>query len=253
MKITVINGTEKRGVTYKLKEKFLERFKTTADITEYYLPKDCPGFCAGCASCCAKGEETCKDFTYIQIIERSLLTADLIVMASPAYVMHVPGAMKSFLDRFAYRWMSHRPASEMFGKRAVIITQCLGAGARSAAKDIKHSLSWWGISKIGVFTGALLSGIEWTDLPEKRRRKFLKKIDGLSYRFFKIDYSKPAHTNFVTKFKFLLCRLIQKKLYGNNSDYTDAKYWHDQGWLDNVRPWHKTIKNYDYMTVAKKQ
>ncbi len=27
------------------------------------------------------------------------------------------------LDHFGYRWMSHRPAKEMFGKRAVIITQ----------------------------------------------------------------------------------------------------------------------------------
>lgn len=63
--------------------------------------------------------------------------------------------MKAFLDHFAYHWLPHRPIPEMFEKRAVIITQCLGAGAKSAAKDIKHSLSWWGVSKIGIFTGAL--------------------------------------------------------------------------------------------------
>ena len=40
MKITVINGTEKHGVTYRLKEIFLENFRTNAEITEYYLPKD---------------------------------------------------------------------------------------------------------------------------------------------------------------------------------------------------------------------
>ena len=44
MKITVINGTEKHGVTYKLKETFLETFRDKADITEFYLPKDGPGF-----------------------------------------------------------------------------------------------------------------------------------------------------------------------------------------------------------------
>ena len=47
----------------------------------------------------------------------------------PAYVFHTTGAMKAFLDHFAYRWLPHRPAPEMFGKRAVILTQCLGAGA----------------------------------------------------------------------------------------------------------------------------
>ena len=40
--------------------------------------------------------------------------------------------MKAMLDHFGYRWMPHRPAKEMFGKRAVIITQCLGAGGKWA-------------------------------------------------------------------------------------------------------------------------
>lgn len=42
MKITVINGTEKHGITYRFKEAFLEEFKDNSEITEYYLPKDCP-------------------------------------------------------------------------------------------------------------------------------------------------------------------------------------------------------------------
>ena len=45
MKITVINGTEKKGVTHRLKEIFLEPFRGDAEITEFYLPKDGPGFC----------------------------------------------------------------------------------------------------------------------------------------------------------------------------------------------------------------
>lgn len=84
MKITVINATEKRGVTYRLKEMFLAEFKNKANITEYYLPKDCPNFCVGCTNCILKGEKACKDAEYIERIDRSLLEADLIVMTSPA-------------------------------------------------------------------------------------------------------------------------------------------------------------------------
>lgn len=239
MKIAVINGTEKRGVTYKLKEIFLERFRTDAEITEYYLPQDCPDFCKGCASCCIKGENTCKDFAYVRRIEKSLLEADLIVMTSPAYVMHATGAMKTLLDHLAYRWLPHRPAAEMFGKRAVVVTQCLGAGAKTAARDIKHSLSWWGISKIGIFTGALMSDINWDKLPEKRRKKLSEKVCKLSEKFSKINYSKPARTKPVTKIKFAFCRLLQKKLFANDPEYTDAVYWNNQGWLGKARPWHK--------------
>ena len=109
MKITVINGTEKHGVTYRLKEIFLETF-SDADITEFYLPKDCPNFCIGCTRCILKGESTCKDVNKISVITKALLKADLIVMTSPAYVMHTTGAMKALLDHLAYLWMPHRPA-----------------------------------------------------------------------------------------------------------------------------------------------
>ncbi len=237
MKITVINGTEKHGVTYRLKEIFLSEFKQTADIVEYYLPKDCPDFCIGCTSCILKGEDHCKDADKISVIETSLIEADLIVMASPAYVFHTTGAMKAFLDHFAYRWMPHRPAPEMFTKRAVILTQCLGAGARSAAKDIKHSLSWWGISKIGVFTGALMGDIVWDKLSAKKQAELTGKVKKLSKKFSHINYANPAHTNLITRIKFSFCRAMQKSLHKADPEYLDGKYWAQHGWLDDIRPW----------------
>lgn len=236
MNITVINGTEKHGVTYRLKEVFLSDFRGKASITEYYLPKDCPNFCNGCVSCIVKGEGACKDAEYIKRIEKSLLEADLIVMTSPAYVFHTTGAMKALLDHFAYRWMPHRPAPEMFGKRAVIITQCLGAGAKSAAGDIKHSLSWWGISKIGVFSGALMGDIVWERLSQKKRTELTRKVKRLSQRFLRIDYTKPAHTGLITKAKFFVCRMVIT-LHKNDPEYLDGRYWSEQGWLGKVRPW----------------
>ena len=60
MKITVINGTEKHGVTYRLKEIFLSEFKEKADITEYYLPKD------------FKGKHTKVKFLFCRLIQKSL-------------------------------------------------------------------------------------------------------------------------------------------------------------------------------------
>ncbi len=237
MKITVINGTEKHGITYKLKELFLENFVSIAEISEFYLPKDCPSFCMGCTNCFSQGESTCKDFAYVNAIEKSLLQADLIVMTSPAYVMHVTGAMKTLLDHFGYRWMPHRPATEMFGKRAVIITQCLGAGAKYTAKDIENSLSWWGISRIGMFESALMNDIIWNNLPEKKRKKMANGINRLARKFAKIDYSKPATTKLTVKIKFAFCRLIQKQLRKNGVVGTDNEYWLANGWLGKNRPW----------------
>lgn len=237
MNITVINGTEKHGVTYRLKEMFLEEFRDKANIMEYYLPRDCPNFCVGCTNCTSKGESSCKDAEYIEKIDKSLLETDLIVVTTPAYVFHATGAMKALLDHFAFRWLLHRPSPKMFGKRAVIITQCLGAGAKSAAKDVKHSLSWWGISKIGVFTGALMGNIVWERLSERKRIELTRKVKKLSHKFSQIDYSKPAYTSLTTKIKFFACRFIRQTLQKNDPEYLDGKYWAEQGWLGKARPW----------------
>ena len=237
MKITVINGTEKHGITYRLKEMFLEPFKDKAEITEFYLPKDGPGFCIGCTQCFLTRQDLCKDASCVQKIEKAMLEADLLVFTSPAYVMHTTGAMKALLDHFGYRWMPHRPSKEMFGKRAVIITQCLGAGGKSTAKDIKDSLSWWGVSYIKVCSFKLMSEINWDKLPEKKKAQLARGMAKAAGRFGAIDYSRKAHTNLATKAKFYAVRMMQKGLGKDNPEYTDYKYWKANGWLDKVRPW----------------
>ena len=212
MKITVINGTELHGITYKLKEMFLEPFKGKAEITEFYLPKDGPGFCIGCKQCFGGRNDLCKDAACIQKIEKALLEADLLVFTSPSYVMHATGAMKAMLDHFGYRWMPHRPAKEMFGKRAMIITQCLGAGGKSTAKDIKDSLSWWGVSKIKVCSFKLMSDIHWDKIPEKKKAAMTAKLVKAAEQMRRIDYTRPARTSLITKLKFYAVRMLQKNL-----------------------------------------
>lgn len=239
MKITVINGTEKKGVTYRMKEFFLERLRDRADITEFYLPKDCPSFCCGCTVCFLDDEHKCKDREYVEKIEKAMLDADLLVFTSPAYVFHATGAMKAMLDHFGYRWMPHRPAKEMFGKRAVIITQCLGAGDKSAAKDIKDSLSWWGITDIRVVRFKLMADIDWNKIPEKKRQTFAKKLYKEADRAGRINYSTPARTGLFVKGKFYAVRMLQTSLGKADPGYTDYNYWKNNGWIDKKRPWKR--------------
>ncbi len=237
MKITVINGTEKRGVTYRLKEIFLDPFRDDAEITEFYLPRDCPDCCAGCTVCFLKDEHLCKDAADVRKIEKAMLDADLLVFTSPAYVFHATGAMKTMLDHFGYRWMPHRPAKEMFGKRAVIITQCLGAGGKSAAKDIGDSLSWWGISKIKVRSFKLMSEVVWDKIPEKKKAEMTEKLIKLAKQMREEDYTRPARTGLITKMKFYMVRMLQKNLGRQDPEYTDYRYWNNNGWTGAARPW----------------
>ena len=237
MRITVVNATQKHGTTYRLKEMFLEPFRGQARITEFYLPRDCPNFCSGCTTCFLRDEHKCKDAQYVQPIEKAMLESDLLVFASPAYVFHATGAMKSLLDHLGYRWMPHRPAKEMFGKRAVVITQCLGAGAKSCAKDIADSLSWWGISSIHTCSIRLMGDISWDKLPQKRQVAISSSIEALSKRMLAIDYSKPARTSALVKGKFYAVRKMQAGLGKQDPEYNDYRYWKSNGWLNDKRPW----------------
>lgn len=237
MKITVINGLEKHGATYRLKEIFLEPFRGEAEITEYYLPKDCPNFCAGCTACFLQGEDRCKDAAYVSAIEKSLLEADLLVFVSPVYVYHASGAMKNLLDHFGYRWMPHRPAKEMFGKRAVIISQCLGGGVGSTVKDMRDSLSWWGVSTIKSCGFRLMNDIHWDKLPEEKRASMTKKLQKTAAKMKKINYAKPGRTGLITRGKFFAIRMLQKSVGKTNPDSLDFRYWRDNGWLGRERPW----------------
>lgn len=135
--------------------------------------------------------------------------------------------------------MPHRPAKEMFGKRAVIITQCLGAGESSTAKDIKDSLSWWGITKIKICKNKLMSDIHWEKIPLKKRNKMTACVKKLAAKMAGIDYSKLARAGIVAKAKFLVVRMMHTDLYKQNPEYADAKYWKENGWLDSKRPWKK--------------
>ena len=238
MKIVVINGTEKHGITYNLKELFLKQFDNMANVTEFDLPKDCNCFCSGCTSCFSNGEQFCKDFNCVNVIKQAIIHCDLLVMAYPTYVFHTTGAVKALLDHLGHMWIVHRPEGAMFGKRAVIITQCLGAGSSSAIKDVKDSLCWWGISKIYSFKGAIMdSSIFWDEISEKRKAALSNKIIKLGKKIKRIDFSRPARTSFIVKMKFLIVRLMQKNILKSEIKSIDAEYWEKNGWLGKIRPW----------------
>ena len=63
------------------------------------------------------------------IIER-IEKADLIIIATPVFVMSCSSGLKALLDHLAYIWLVHRPKESMFKKVGFIITSAGGSGVR---------------------------------------------------------------------------------------------------------------------------
>ena len=209
MKTVIIYGIEHKGSTYNVVQLFKSQLSISEnDIMEFYLPKDLPHFCMGCNNCFIKGEEFCPHKDYVTPIKEAIYNAELIILASPVYVFHVTGQMKAFLDHFAFQWMAHRPNKSLFSKTALVVSIGANGGMSSTIKDMKLSLTYWGISRVFSF-GYGVFAAKWEDVTEKNRIKIDRKTKIISNKIkAKINKKKPS---IKMKILFYIFRMVQKK------------------------------------------
>ena len=228
MNITIIHGQNHKGSTYHIAHMLAE--KLDGEITEIFLPKDFSDFCVGCTNCFEKDETLCPHHKKLKPITQKLDAADVIIFASPVYVYHATGAMKTFLDHYGYRWMVHRPEESMFHKQAVCISTAAGAGMKSTNKDMADSAFFWGIAKIYRY-GIGVSAVSWNQVNEQKKRQIDKKTSALAQTI------KRAHgkvkPSLKTKAFFNLMRFLHKRGWNE----ADVKYWDERGWSGKERPW----------------
>ncbi len=228
MKITIIYGQNHKGSTYHIARTIAE--KLNGRITEFFLPDDFDKFCTGCTNCFSKSEKLCPHYEKLRPITSALDDADVIILASPVYVYHATGAMKSLLDHYGYRWMVHRPEEKMFSKQAVCISTAAGAGMKSTNKDMADSTFFWGIAKTYKY-GVGVAAVSWDCVSDKTKNKIDKKTTAIAGKILKNH--KNIKPPVKTKVFFNIMRLMQKKGWNK----ADVDYWNEKGWNNKVRPW----------------
>ena len=234
MKIAVFNGSNKKGCTWNVKNLFLKNLGDGNTIKEFFMPKDLPNFCNGCAACAIKGIEYCPHYEFLKPIRSAIEQSDLLVFTSPVYVFHITGALKNLLDHLFVYWMPHRPEGFMQKKQAVVITASLGMGNNSTAKTINHSLDYWGVARRYSIGVRLMDSIYWEQIPDKRKIKFESKCAKVAEKV-KLK-SKKVGPRFKIKMQFRLFTMTQKiigKKHGTSLDYV---HWKTNGYLDGKKP-----------------
>lgn len=228
MKVTAIYGNPRRGSTWRLTRLFLESLPD-AGITEFFLPADFGRACTGCMRCIAEGGEHCPHAGELAPILAALESADLIVLASPVYVMGMTGAMKCLCDHLAWQWTVHRPSPAMFSKVGVVISTAAGPCTGKTCKDLKQQLFYWGVPKSFSWGEAVGGG--WDYLSGGRRAALERKAKRLAGRVSRtVGRTRPG---LKLRAWFRLMVLIRKKDYIPG----DTAYWRERGWLDGGRPW----------------
>ena len=230
MKVVLISGTEHKGSTYRIARMLAEKVTSDENIGEVFLPRDFGEFCLGCTNCFVKGEDRCPHYEKLRPITDKIDDADVVILASPVYCYHVTGQMKTLLDHYGYRWMSHRPDGRMFRKQAVVVATAAGAGVKSAMKDMADSTFFWGIP----WTYRLGKGIaatDWDSVKPKLKESICAKADKIAKKI--VKRQGKVSVPLKTKAFFKMMSLMQK----NGWNPTDADYWKAKGWTGSTRPW----------------
>lgn len=230
MKITLINGSMRKGSTYHMAHILVDKLKPDS-IDEFFLPGDMPHFCVGCNRCFMESEKFCPHYEYVHPIEQAMERADVIIMTTPVYVMRSSGQMKTLLDHFGYRFMAHRPSEVMFSKVGVALSTAAGGGIRGANKDITTSMAFWGMGKTYSY-GKAIRAVGWNNVSAKRRNYIEKDMSGLARKI--SGTAGNVRPSLKVKLLFNAMRHMQK---GTMDNPADKIYWEQKGWLGNLRPW----------------
>lgn len=230
MKITIIHGQNHKGSTYHIGKNLVNKIAPDEDIIEFFLPRDLNHFCVGCYNC-IEDEKKCPYYDDKQKIKEAIEKSDILVFTTPTYCMRASAPMKSMMDLFFTNWMVHSPKKEMFYKKAVVISTAAGMGTKSAIKDVKSCLFYWGVPYIMTY-GVSVQAMSWEGVDTDKKARIDSDISKLAE---KLKYSSKPRIPLKTKFMFNIMRLMQKNNMGSSP--VEKQYWQDNGWLDKNRPW----------------
>jgi len=231
LKILTILGTPHKGNTRAITDLFLNEFKNeTNEFDEIVLPNDFHELCYGCANCILKGEDKCPHYNLVNPIIKKIEDADLIIIATPIFVMSCSSGLKTLLDHLAYMWLVHRPKESMFKKTGLIITTAGGSGVKDTIKLIKNNMFYLGIPKIYNYSITTMKmGGNYVDYNKKDKIK--KQVKQRANKI-KRSLNNPK-VGLKNRFFFNIFKMTQK----NGWNKTDSDYWKENGWLNGKKPY----------------
>jgi len=230
MKIVMLNGQNHKGSSYHIGRMLADKIEGENEITEFFFPKDLNRFCIGCYQCIEDATK-CPCFEEKEKIIDAIDKADVLVITTPTYCMHMSAPLKSFFELTFDLWMSHRPLESMFKKKAVILSTSAGAGTKSAIKDVEDCLFYLGVPKVYKY-GLAVQAMNWDGVASDKKEKIDQKTEKLAKQ---LSQSNPPSVGIKTRFMFGMMGMVQKK--GWNSSPIETEYWKEKGWLDGKKPW----------------
>ncbi len=231
MTTLIIHGSPRaNGCSSTIARNIANKFKSD-EILEINLHKEKLPYCVGCLNCVKKGVEYCPHSDITIPLKEKMLKADLIIVASPVYILHMSGQLKTFFDHYPTMFLIHRPEKTMFNKQVIVVATAAGPVCKKTLKEIKETFTFFGVTKthtIGVPVQAenyesinpkILEDVD------KKTNKIVKKVNK--------NFNKKK-VSLKIRIWFRISKLMQIKFSVSEVDYA---YWQNNNWLKRGRPW----------------
>lgn len=230
MQVVVLYGTPRRGTTWRLTQLFLQNLRG-AEVTQFCFPRDMDAFCTGCAQCIADANAVCPHGAQMEPIVGALRAADVIVAASPVYVMGMTAGLKAFFEHLAHAWLVHRPDPSMCRKTAVCISTAAGPCTGGTLKALKQQFFYWGIPK--TFSWGEAVGGGWEYMKPERKMALERRAASLAAQVAgRVGRVRPG-----LKLRAIFAGMAFMERHGLSPTAVEHDYWVSQGWIQGGRPW----------------
>jgi len=225
MKVVAIEGSPHRGNTARKIDDLGRALEELGDVDFecIALREHSIAECRGCFRCFIEGAAACPIDDEVRHIERKMLSADAVVLASPVYAMHVSSLMKKLIDRLAYTF--HRPAYH--GHYAVVLAVTGGVGLKETLSYLKDVCDVWGfhtVGSIGYVEPPMGTSIPRLTDGADRTKEIARSLHSA------VKEKRPKRLSMNDYLTFMAMRA----LYARSESFlpTDHEYWRTRGWLE---------------------
>ena len=226
MNIAVFHGSPRKGNTYRATKIFMDELSKRGNVqfTEFFFPEAMPEFCTGCQLCLGNPHEACPHSAYVAPILDAIIKSDALIFTTPHYgACSMSSSMKNLLDHLDFLTLNVFPQSELFEKKAFIITT--GAGSTAAIKPIKKYLINWGVNRV-YSAGIRMFMDRWDKMPEAKQARCEKKLISDANRFYNAKKKSPYIS---TIFMYHMSKFILKRYAG--ADTNPYRHWQEKGYF----------------------
>ena len=177
--VSVIGSPRKQGNCVAIVGKICEAaVKNGHEVSTFYLYDQVVNPCIACEACTDRKVDLCIHNDDFNKIAGEIIGADAIILASPIYMGHVTGPVKTFLDRFYTFAEEHFSIRHIEGKRFITVTTS-GAPAEHYSSVTDYLKYWLGEFFKMTYSGSIIAGDLMEQGEAKERQDLMDQAESL--------------------------------------------------------------------------